>query len=201
MPLINCEINLILTWSDNCVIFSATRKTKFKITDTKFYIPVVTLSIQDNTKLLNQLKPSFKRSINWNKYQTKVLTEGQNQYLDFLIEPSFQGVNRRFVLSFENEDDRKVHTRYYLPKVELKDYNVMIDGKNFFDQLVENNIQKYDTIRNFSTGQWDDYITGFLPDNNYFKENYKMKPIYLNSDSQLQKNWYYFLHFSSMNGL
>ena len=201
MPLINCEINLILTWSDNCVISSATRKTKFKITDTKFYIPVVTLSIQDNTKLLNQLKPSFKRSINWNKYQTKVLTEGQNQYLDFLIEPSFQGVNRRFVLSFENEDDRKVHTRYYLPKVELKDYNVMIDGKNFFDQLVENNIQKYDTIRNFSTGQWDDYITGFLPDNNYFKENYKMKPIYLNSDSQLQKNWYYFLHFSSMNGL
>ena len=201
MPLINCEINLILTWSDNCVISSATRKTKFKITDTKFYIPVVTLSIQDNTKLLNQLKPSFKRSINWNKYQTKVLTEGQNQYLDFLIEPSFQGVNRRFVLSFENEDDRKVHTRYYLPKVELKDYNVMIDGKNFFDQLVKNNIQKYDTIRNFSTGQWDDYITGFLPDNNYFKENYKMKPIYLNSDSQLQKNWYYFLHFSSMNGL
>ena len=201
MPLINCEINLILTWSDNCVISSATRKTKFKITDTKFYIPVVTLSIQDNTKLLNQLKPSFKRSINWNKYQTKVLTEGQNQYLDFLIEPSFQGVNRRFVLSFENEDDRKVHTRYYLPKVELKDYNVMIDGKNFFDQPVKNNIQKYDTIRNFSTGQWDDYITGFLPDNNYFKENYKMKPIYLNSDSQLQKNWYYFLHFSSMNGL
>ena len=201
MPLINCEINLILTWSDNCVISSATRKTKFKITDTKFYIPVVTLSIQDNTKLLNQLKPSFKRSINWNKYQTKVLTEGQNQYLDFLIEPSFQGVNRRFVLSFENEDDRKVHTRYYLPKVELKDYNVMIDGKNFFDQLVENNIQKYDTIRNFSTGQWDDYITGFLPDNNYFKENYKMKPIYLNSDSQLQKNLYCFLHFPSMNGL
>ena len=201
MPLINCEINLILTWSDNCVISSATRKTKFKITDTKFYIPVVTLSIQDNTKLLNQLKPSFKRSINWNKYQTKVLTEGQNQYLDFLIEPSFQGVNRRFVLSFENEDDRKVHTRYYLPKVELKDYNVMIDGKNFFDQPVKNNIQKYDTIRNFSTGQWDDYITGFLPDNNYFKENYKMKQIYLNSDSQLQKNWYYFLHFSSMNGL
>ena len=201
MPLINCEINLILTWSDNCVISSATRKTKFKITDTKFYIPIVTLSIQDNTKLLNQLKPSFKRSINWNKYQTKVLTEGQNQYLDFLIEPSFQGVNRRFVLSFENEDDRKVHTRYYLPKVELKDYNVMIDGKNFFDQLVKNNIQKYDTIRNFSTGQWDDHITGFLPDNNYFKENYKMKPIYLNSDSQLQKNWYYFLHFSSMNGL
>ena len=153
MPLINCEINLILTWSDNCVISSATRKTKFKITDTKFYIPVVTLSIQDNTKLLNQLKPSFKRSINWNKYQTKVLTEGQNQYLDFLIEPSFQGVNRRFVLSFENEDDRKVHTRYYLLKVELKDYNVMIDGKNFFDQPVKNNIQKYDTIRNFSTGQ------------------------------------------------
>ena len=78
MPLSNCEINLILTWFEDCVISSEKHgETKFKITDTKLYVPVVTLSTQDNTKLL-QLKSGFKRAINWNKYQTKVLAEGQN---------------------------------------------------------------------------------------------------------------------------
>ena len=99
-----------------CVISSATGETKFKITDTKIYVPVVMLSIQDNAKLLQKLKPGFKRKINWNKYQAKVSTEWVNQYLDFLIDPSFQGVNWFFVLSFENEGDRKVHTGYYLPE-------------------------------------------------------------------------------------
>ena len=88
MPLINCEINLILTWSQDCVISSATAATKFKITDTKLYVPVVTLSTQDNAKLLQQLKSSFKRTCNWNKYQRRVSLERQNQYLDFLIDPS-----------------------------------------------------------------------------------------------------------------
>ena len=107
------------------VISSAIGETKFKIADTKIYVPVVMLSIQDNAKLLQKLKPGFKRKINWNKYQTKVSTEWVNQYLDFLIDPSFQGVNWFFVLSFENEGDRKVHTGYYLPK-EKNDILIMI---------------------------------------------------------------------------
>ena len=78
MPLINCEINLILTWSEDCVTSSATGATKFKITDTKMYNPVVTLSTQDNAKLLEQLKSGFKRTVNWNKYQPKVSPERQN---------------------------------------------------------------------------------------------------------------------------
>ena len=90
MPLINCEINLILTWSEDFVISSAAGETKFNITDTKLYIPAVYLSTQDNAKLLQQLKSGFKRTINWNKYQTKVSTERQNQYLDYLIDPGFQ---------------------------------------------------------------------------------------------------------------
>ena len=146
MPLIYCEINLILTWSEDCVISSATGEAKFKITDTKLYVPVVTLSTQDNAKLLQQLKSGFKRTINWNKYQIKVSTEKQNQYLDFLIDPSFQGVNRLFVLSFENKGDRKVHTGFYLLKVEIKGYNIMIDGKNFFDQPVKSDMRTYDNI-------------------------------------------------------
>ena len=116
MPLINCEVNHILTWSKYCVISSATGKTKFKITETKLYIPVVTLSTQDNAKLLQQLKSGFKRIINWNKYESSPKTYAQNRYLNHLINPSFQGVNRLFVLSFENENDRTSHSTYYLPK-------------------------------------------------------------------------------------
>ena len=76
--------------------------TAFAITDTKLFVPVVTLSTQDNEKLLEQLKCAFKRTINWNKYQFKVTTQAQSQYLNRLTDPSFQGVNRVFVLSFEN---------------------------------------------------------------------------------------------------
>ena len=83
--------------------------------------------------------------------QTKVSTEGLNQYLDFLIDPSFQRVNRLFVLLFENEVDRKVHTGYYLPKVEIKDYIVMIDIKNFFEQPVKSDLRTYDNVRKIST--------------------------------------------------
>ena len=99
---INCEFNLISIWSEDCVISSATGGTKFKITDGKLYVLVVILSPQDNAKLLEQLKSGFKRTINWNKYQEKVSTEGQNKFLDYLIDPSFQGVNRLLVLLFEN---------------------------------------------------------------------------------------------------
>ena len=147
MSLINCEVNLILTWSKDCVISSAAGETKFKITDTKLYVPVVTLSTQDNAKLLQQLKSGFKRTINWNKYESNIKTFAQNRYLNHLINPSFQGVNRLFVLSFENENDRTSHSTYYLPKVEIKDYNVMIDGKNLFVEPINNNFKTYENIR------------------------------------------------------
>ena len=120
MPLINCEVNLILTWSSTCVITNSTGAGRFAITDTKLYIPVVTLSTQDNTKLLQQLKSGFKRTINRKKYQSDQKRYPQDRYLNHLVDPSFQGVNRLFVLSFENEDDRKSHSEYYLPKVEIR---------------------------------------------------------------------------------
>ena len=136
MSLINCEINLILTWSDKCVLCNDTKATTFAITDTKLYVPVVTLSTQDNVKLLEQLKTGYKRTIYWKKYEPKVSTETENSYLDFLINSIFQGVNRFYVLSFENKGDRTVHTKYYLPTVEIKDYNVMMDGIYIFDQEI-----------------------------------------------------------------
>ena len=131
MLLINCKTNIILTWSKDCDVSSANGETKSKIADRKIYASVVTWSTQDNAKLLEQLKSGFKRAIKWNKYETKASTEGVNQYLDLLIDPSFQAVNRLFVLLFENEGDRKVHTGYYLAKVEMKDNIIMTDDKTF----------------------------------------------------------------------
>ena len=133
MLLINCEINLILSWWSTCVITNSSGAGTYAITDTNLYIPVVTSSIQDDTKLLQKLKSGFKRTINWNKHQSKLTIQEWNQYLDFLIDPSLQRVNRLFVLLLEDNDDRKVHTGYILPKAEMKDYNVMINGQTLFD--------------------------------------------------------------------
>ena len=123
MPLIDCEIELILTQSANCVIISTTiadQNPTFTITETNLYVPIVTLSTQDNTKLLPQLKSGFKRTISWNKYPAKPELLVQNPNLNHLIEPSFQGVNRLFVLAFENDNQRTSKKRYYIPNVEKK---------------------------------------------------------------------------------
>ena len=159
MPLINCEVNLILTWSSTCVITNSNGAGTFAITDTKLYVPVVTLSTQENTNFLQQLKSGFKRVINWNKYLSKPELLAQNLNLNHLVEPCFQGVNRLFVLAFENDDDRTSSDEYYLPTVELKDYNIMINYENFLDQLIKNNKVTYENIRKIATGQGDDYTT------------------------------------------
>ena len=120
MSLINCEVNLILTCSATCVITNYTGAGRFAMTNTKLYVPVVASSTQDNTKLVQQLKSGFKRTINWNKYQSDPKICAQKQYLNHLVDPSFQGVNSLFVWYFENENDRRSHSEYYLPKVEKK---------------------------------------------------------------------------------
>ena len=134
----------------------------------------MTLSTQENTKFLQQLKPGFKRVINWKKYLTKPELLAQNQNLNHLVETSFQGVNRLSVLAFENDDHRISTKRYNLPTVEIKDYNITINGENFFDQPIKNNKVTYENIRKIATGQGDDYTTGCLLDYSYFADTYKM---------------------------
>ena len=124
MPLINCEVNLTLKWSSTCVITNSTVVGTFTITDTKLYALVVTLSTQDIAKLLQELKSGFKRTAKWNKYQSDLKTYAQNRYLNHLVDPSFQGVKRLFVLPFENKNDWTSHSTYYLPKVEINDCNI-----------------------------------------------------------------------------
>ena len=188
MPLIYCEVNLILTWSSTCVIASviaANQAATFAISDTKLYVPVVTLSTQENTRFLQQLKSGFKRVINWNKYLSKSELLAQNPNLNHLVEPSFQGINRLFVLAFENDNDRTSDEEYYLPTVEIKDYNIVINGENFFDQPIKNNKLTYDNIRKIATGQGDDYTTGCLLDYPYFKDTYKMIAVDLSKQQAL----------------
>ena len=114
------------------------------------------------------MKSGFKQTFNWNKYQSEVTKQAPNSYLDFFIDPNFWGVNRLFILSFENKDNREVHKRYSLPKVKIKDYIVMIHGKDFFNQPVKSNMTTYDNIQKIAIGQEDDYKIGFLLDNNCF---------------------------------
>ena len=102
-----------------------------------------------------------------------------------MVEPSFQGVNRLFVLAFENDTDRASHNTYYLPNVEIKDYNIIINGENFFDHPVKDNKLTYENIRKIAIGRGDDYKTGCLLDYPYFRDNYKMIVVYLSKQQAL----------------
>ena len=185
MPLINCEVNLILTWSSTCVITESNGAGTFAITDTKLYVPVATLSTQENTKFLQQLKSGFKRVINWNKCLSKPELLAQNPNLNHLVETSFQEVNRLFVLAFEDDAERTAHDSYYLPTVEIKDYNIMINGENVFDQPIKNNKVTYENIRKIATDQGNDYTTGCLLDYSYFPDTYKMIAVDLSKQQAL----------------
>ena len=147
----NCEVELILTWSKNCVLADMTARPAqdgnpaivalsgaiFKITDTK-YVPVVTLSKENDTKLLEKLKTGFKRTIKWNKYRSQMTIQPQKNNLNYLIDPTFTNVNRLFVLSIQRiagennttKDCRDSFSHYYVPNARVKDFKVLIDGKS-----------------------------------------------------------------------
>ena len=118
---------------------------EFQIKDTKLYVPVVTLSKENDIKLLEKLKSGFKKTIKWNKYRSQMTIQNNNNNLNYLIDPTFTNVNRLFVLSFERieennvkKDYRDSFSHYYVPKVQIKDFNVLINGKGFFDLPVKN---------------------------------------------------------------
>ena len=130
---------------DNPAIIAPTGL-EFKITDTKLYVPFVSLSKENHMKLLEQLKSAFKRTIKWNKYRLQMTIQPQNNNLNYLIDPAFTNVNRLFVLSFQRiagenntaKDRRDSFSHYYVANVEIKDFNVFIDRKSFFDLPVKN---------------------------------------------------------------
>ena len=144
-------------------------------------------SIDDNAKLLQQWKSGFKRTISWNNYEPKTTAQGApNQYFDFLIEPSFQEANRRFVLTC-NANDTRIHSKYFLPTEIVEDYNVTIDGRNFSHQPIKNDIKTNENIQKVTANRGDDYTTGSFLDYSYLisKKNYKMIAIDLSKRQAL----------------
>ena len=165
---------------------------EFQITDTKLYVPVVTLSKENDIKLLEKLKSGFKRTIKWNKYRSQMTIQSNNNNLNYLIDPTFTKVNRLFVLSFVRiagesniaKDRRDSFSHYYVPNVEIKDFNVSTDGKSLFDLPVKNEEVTYEKIIEMARN--NDYTTGNLLDFAYFKAHYRLIAIDLSKQTKLK---------------
>ena len=191
-----------MTWFKSCVLIDkSTREANyaanpnvyeidnpedaiFEITDTKLYVPVVTLSKEDDIKLLEQLESGFKKTIKWNKCRSQMTIQPKNNNLNYLIDPTFMNVNRLFVLTFSrnnNTDSRYSFSNYYVPKVEINDFNVLIDGKSFFDLPVKNEEEAYEKIIDNN-----DYTTGNLLDYVNYKKHYKPIVIDLSKQTKLK---------------
>ena len=152
----------------------------FKITDCKLYVPVVTLLAENDNKLLEQLKTGYKRTIKWNKYRFEMYNQTKNNNLNYLIDSTFTNVNRLF----ENETDRTSFSKYYVPKVEIKDFNVLIDGKPFFEIPIKIREEACEQIIEMSNN--NDYTTGNLLDYEYFSKHYRLVAIDLSKQIELE---------------
>ena len=180
MPLVNCKMELWLKWIERCLLTVANTAT-FKITDAKLYVPIVTLSAEDNAKLSKLLGEGFKRPVYWNKYKVidnkvvEIAANNGEKYIRELLDSSYQGVKRLFVLVYDNtagNDQVSIDSfkKYFLPRFKIENYIIEIDGRNFYDQPINDLIKQYGEIRKISTGQGDHYTTGCLLDFAYFEK-------------------------------
>ena len=150
-------------------------------------MPVVTLSKENNIKLLEKLKSGFRKTIKWNKYRSQMTIQNNNNNLNYLIDPTFMNFNRSIVLSFprnNNTDSRYCNSNYYVPKVKISDFNVLIDGKSFFDLPVKNEEEAYEKIIEISNN--NNYTTNNFLDFAYFKKNYKLIAIDLSKQTKIK---------------
>ena len=174
MPLINCKVELSLRWIENCVLTSAAvdanvnntgaDSATFKITDAKLYVPIVTLSAEDNAKLSKLLGLGFKRSTYWNKYkvtdkiEVSINNVNEEKFIRERLHASYNGVKRLFVFNNPaggNQVSIDSFKRYFLPRVKVENCNIKIDERNFHDQPINYSIKQDDEIRKISTGQGD----------------------------------------------
>ena len=177
MPLINCKIKLNLTWKKECVLSTGGNDAVFIINDTKMYVPVVTLSKEDNKDFIEKQNKGF---------QNKNPDANVFKYIN--LDPSFQGVNRLFVMAYNRENDqptRNGQQKYYLPRTDLEKYNVIIDGRIFYDNPIESDIEKYRELKKVMIGKGKDYTTGTLLDFNYFDKHYKLVAVDLSKEKEL----------------
>ena len=188
--LINCKIKLNLKWKKECVLSTGVDEAVFIINDTKLYVPVVTFSKEDNKDFIEQQNKGFQRSIYWNEYKTKEINEDADanvfQYIN--LDPSFQGVNRLFVMAYNRangQPTRNGQQKYYLPRIDLEKYNVIIDGRNFYDNPIESDNEKYRELKKAMIGKGEDYTTGSWLDFNYFDKHYKLVAVDLSKQKEL----------------
>ena len=192
-------MSLELKWNKNCLITSkqigvnldggntaAPTGATFAINDCKLYLPEVTLSKDDEIKLLTNLKSGFKREIIWNKCRSEMTTEAVNNNLNIFIDPTFTNVNRLFVLAYQTANDRQSYSQFYLPRVMVKDFNVIIDKLAFFDLPIKTEEEAYEKIIDISRN--NEYTTGNLLDYDYFKKYYELIAIDLSKQQVLQEN-------------
>ena len=167
MPLINCRVELKLKLTKYCVLFVAGNEDNlnddanadniiFTIKDTKLYVPTVTLSAKDNQKLLKFLSKGFERSVYWNKYKTKIDNKNMTNKFRYFLKSNFVGI-------------KSWQQSYYLLKGIINNYNVIINGKCLYDQVIDSGIKRYEKITKFITGQGEDYAVGCLLDYEYLK--------------------------------
>ena len=190
MPLINCKIKLSLTWKKECVLSTDVGGAVFIINDTKMYVHVVTLSKEDNKDFIEQQNKGFQRSIYWNEYKTKEINENAdaNVFKYINLDPSFQGVNRLFVMAYNRangQPTRNGQRKYYLPRIDVEKYNVIIDGRNFCDNPIESDTEKYRELKKIMIGKGEEYTTGSLLDFNYFDQHYKLVAVDLSKQKEL----------------
>ena len=190
MPLINCKIKLNLTSKKECVISTGVGEAVFIIKDTKLYVPVLTLSKEENKYFIEQQNKGFERPIYWNEYKTKEINENADgnvfEYIN--LDPSFQGVNRLFVMAYDRangQPTRNGQRKYYLPRIDLEKYNVIIDGRNFYDNPIESDTEKNRELKKVMIGKGEDYTTGSLLDFNYFDKHYKLVAVDLSKQKEL----------------
>ena len=165
MPLINRKVELPLNWIEYCVLTSAAidadpdatgaDSATFKITDPKLYVPIVTLSAEDNARLSKLLGEGFKRPVYWNKYKiidnkvVEIVANNGKKYIRELLDLSYQGAKRLFVLAYDNTaggDQISIDSfkKYFVPRVKIENYNIEIDGKSFYDQPINDSIKQND---------------------------------------------------------
>ena len=198
MPLINCKVELKLRCSKHSVLSVAGTDNAngnnnenniiFTIKNTKLYVPVITLSARDNQKLSKLLSKEFERSVYWYEYETKSENKNATNEYRYFLKSNFVGVNRLFVLVYKNEANNAKRfnaQKYYLPKGIIKNYNLIINGKNLYDHPIYWDIKPYEKIRKSTTGQDEDYSTGCLLDYEYIKNHYRLIAVDLTRKKEL----------------
>ena len=198
LPLINTKLYMELNWTKYSVLCNQNQNSIFQITKCELYIPIVTLNTENNNKLSELLSKGFERNVVWNEYKSKIegVTIPQNDIMfrRTTLDASFQGVSKLFAVAYETDDiERNANTeesrrRYYLPRAEIKDYNVLIDGRNFYGQNVNSSIVRYNEYLKMTTGRSADYSTRCLLDYDYYIKDFNIVGIYLSHQAVLDSD-------------